>query len=687
MSTYSAWANETPRRGFWNHLWEEARNAATKNNAPNLGRKITQLDPFDLEVHRSIESGAEELNLPLLPAYIQRFHDNELKSVVAAAAEGSSGIAILVGESSTGKTRACWEAIQQLPHSWSLRHPIYPSHAEALAYQIEEGIPPRTVLWLNETQLYLSAPASGTGERIAAGLRELIRDSTCSPVLILGTLWPEHWDELTRTPGRGEDDNHPQARSLISGSSISVPASFTSGALEELRERMESDPRLADSFIHTRGGEARITQFLAGAPAQIDRYQHAPEEYRAIIDAAIDLRRFGQAPVIPNGLLHDMTALTMATNVYSSLPDDWFEEGTTYALAPCRGASGLLARFRPLPGAPPQVEPAYRLSDYIEQVGRSNRATLAPPQSFTFVVLRHIRDVEQLNSIASSMLDRGRNFDAAQIYLRASQLGDYASAHKLADILDFAGDRTGAAEVIEMCYRSGDPDGSEFLAYYLYRSGQEEAAEALCLEEFNRGNCRPWVKIREAYELADNETGHDQLEDRLVSYDFPEIMTLVRSANFNEARKAAIKSVAKRLDISELEAEERFEAEVESALPRLELITEARAAHTRVLMQSLDSLKEYSDKWKKSEKSRKTKAILKEIAELEKAENYNEAKKVVIQGLNEGLIGIEKLGSLISRQGDESLGEAMERQGIDWCGNLAPPWGLREVRKACDSAL
>lgn len=281
----------------------------------------------------------------------------------------------------------------------------------------------------------------------------------------------------------------------------------------------------------------------------------------------------------------------------------------------------------------------------------------------------------------------GRHFYAAQLYLRASQLGEYASAHKLADILEFAGDRTGAAEIIEMCYQSGDPDGSELLAYYLHRSGQEEDATALCLDEFNRGNYRPWVRIREAYELADNETGYEQLEARLVSHDFPEVMTLIRSTNFNEARKVAIKSVANRLGTSELEAEERFEAELESALPRLELIAEALEAHTRTLTQGLDSLREYRNKWSKSEKSRKAKDILKEIAELEGAGNCDEAKKVAIQGLNEGLIGIEKLGSIVSRQGDESLGEAIERQGIDWCGNLALPWGLREVREACDSAL
>jgi len=52
--------------------------------------------------------------LPILPPYVPREHDQVLDQVVAAAADGRSGIAVLVGGSSTGKTRACWEALALL---------------------------------------------------------------------------------------------------------------------------------------------------------------------------------------------------------------------------------------------------------------------------------------------------------------------------------------------------------------------------------------------------------------------------------------------------------------------------------------------------------------------------------------------------------------------------------------------
>ena len=69
-------------------------------------------DPFALEVHRPVQPEDPQPGLPVLPAYVPRDHDAELGSVVRAAAEGRSGIAVLVGGSSTGKTRACWEALQ-----------------------------------------------------------------------------------------------------------------------------------------------------------------------------------------------------------------------------------------------------------------------------------------------------------------------------------------------------------------------------------------------------------------------------------------------------------------------------------------------------------------------------------------------------------------------------------------------
>jgi hypothetical protein len=42
---------------------------------------------------------------------------------------------------------------------------------------------------------YLLQPS---GERIAAALRDLLRQPSLTPVAVVATLWPPYWDELTR---------------------------------------------------------------------------------------------------------------------------------------------------------------------------------------------------------------------------------------------------------------------------------------------------------------------------------------------------------------------------------------------------------------------------------------------------------------------------------------------------------
>ena len=52
-------------------------------------------------------------------------------------------------------------------------------------------------MWLNDAQHYLRTPASPLGEQVAAALRDLLRDRSRGPVLILGTIWPPYWHTLT----------------------------------------------------------------------------------------------------------------------------------------------------------------------------------------------------------------------------------------------------------------------------------------------------------------------------------------------------------------------------------------------------------------------------------------------------------------------------------------------------------
>ena len=218
--------------------WLSEQSAA---RALPAGRPLAEVtDPFALEIHRPVQPEGPRPGLPVLPAYVPRDHDAELGSLVRAAADGSGGIAVLVGGSSTGKTRACWEALRQLrdrAQPWRLWHPIEPSPAEAALRELP-AVVPWTVVWLNEAQHYLDVADGGRGERVAAGLRDLLRDPARAPVLVLATLWPQLWDDLTADrggaacPGAGAADRprHPRARRLHpSAAAVARPRRRTSG--------------------------------------------------------------------------------------------------------------------------------------------------------------------------------------------------------------------------------------------------------------------------------------------------------------------------------------------------------------------------------------------------------------------------------------------------------------------------
>ena len=220
--------------------------------------------------------------------------------MVRAAADGRSGIAVLVGGSSTGKTRACWEALGLLrdrTRPWRLWHPIDPSRPDAALRELP-AIGPRTVVWLNEAQLYLDVADGGLGERVAAGLRELLRDPARAPVLVLATLWPQFWDALTARPAGGAD-LHAQARELLDGHDITVPAAFTAAQLQQLDQA--GDARLAQAAAEAQDGQ--VIQFLAGAPELLARYRNAPPAAKALIHAAMDARRLGTGVALPQAFL------------------------------------------------------------------------------------------------------------------------------------------------------------------------------------------------------------------------------------------------------------------------------------------------------------------------------------------------------------------------------------------------
>lgn len=385
----------------------------TKHEAPTA-RLISECHPLDLEVHHAIRvaTGSSEL-----PAYVPREHDVHLRRVVDAARGGRSQLCVLVGESSTGKTRACWEAVQPLAtEGWRLWHPFDPTRAEAALTGLA-SVRPKTVVWLNEAQHYLAPPQ--VGDRIAAALRTLLTDNERAPILVVGTLWPEHWDQLTSMPDKSEHDPHTQSRPLLTGRQVHVPGAFAEHDLAALRSAAATDERLAQALAGAADG--RITQFLAGVPALLDRDRHASPGARAILDAAMDARRMGCGPDLPATFLEDAATGYFLQSVFRSLDDDWFEDALAYTERPVHGNAALLQRTRRAPGS--RRDDRYlRLADYMEQHGRRTRSHLCPPSSFWDAALRHLSRRNDVSALASAASARWRLRYASLLEARARQL-------------------------------------------------------------------------------------------------------------------------------------------------------------------------------------------------------------------------------------------------------------------------
>ncbi|MEU5256701.1 hypothetical protein [Streptomyces longwoodensis] len=481
LARRAAWdADDLARRV--RDLWVRAR------MAHGVGRPIGDLRADvrlvldrGLGIHLALEIGDARDRFGILPAYVPRDHDARLKTVVDAAVAGDSGIAVLVGESSTGKTRALWEAVRELPDGWRLWHPLTPTAPEAVLAALPD-IAPRTVVWLNEAQHYL--PPDPLGEQVAAGLRELLTDPSRAPVLIMGTLWLEHWNALTT------GDRHAGARALLGGHKIDVPKAFSPADLTTLEATADVDPRLTHAAQHA--DDAQVTQYLAGVPYLTDRYHAADGATAALIHAAMDARRLGAGPYIPLAWLADAAPGYLTDTEHRALKADWLPKALAYVTAPWNGIPDMPGILTPVntsgprnqrntrrPAAPSPQGPHYLLADYLEQYGRRQRAETIPPIDFWTAAATHAHPTD-LTELGNAAWERGMYRDAAQLHKRATAHGSPIAARDLVDHL-----RTlhptdprpaqWAAEHVAL----DDPGAVVRLLKGLWKAGAKEQAAAL----------------------------------------------------------------------------------------------------------------------------------------------------------------------------------------------------------------
>jgi transcriptional regulator with XRE-family HTH domain len=241
-----------------------AADAAGPTSAALRLARVDVCDPRRLGVHASITlpvrggTAGRDTRLPELPWYVPRDLDEELREAVIEVA-GRGGLVVVVGGSSTGKTRAVYEAVLAELPTWRLFHP---ADAAELAGAVADRQLPRggVVVWLDEAQHYLADPS-----RLTAGTVRTLLDPD-QPVVVVATLWPQWYEQFTAPPSepRAEWDLHWHARQILTTMARVVRLSeFSPRERDRAAALAGRDPRLEVALRDPNFGP---TQVLAGAP-------------------------------------------------------------------------------------------------------------------------------------------------------------------------------------------------------------------------------------------------------------------------------------------------------------------------------------------------------------------------------------------------------------------------------------
>lgn len=459
--------------------------AGTKDEEPGPGRPVGQWDTSDLGVHRAIDPGEnwQPDALPALPPYVLRGHDTELRNQIAQSSH--SVMAVLVGGSSTGKTRACYQAIRAVPElsGWPV---VYPADGAALGRLLSQRTATRTVLWLNETQLYLDGEH---GPAIAARLRQLLTDDR-QRVVVIGSMWPKPWQTFTTRPERGEQDKHAQVRELLELSrvcKIDVPDDFSNATADELAELQAlaaEDPRLA-AALQTGGPEMKITQVLAGGLMVVDRYEHTLDDHsKALITAAMDARRLGHREPLPAPLL-EQAVPGYLTALQRAVDEAWFSTALKDATESTRGIRAVEPN-RTGPGMGPPD--SYVLHDYLDQYGRRVRRGTCPPASCWDALAAHTHGADDCNTISAAAELRSLYQYTVRLATAGAEAGSADCMCRLASRFHDAGHSEEAERWVRRAIDADSGWAVGRLVTWLRSAGREDEMEPIVRGAAERGH-------------------------------------------------------------------------------------------------------------------------------------------------------------------------------------------------------
>jgi predicted negative regulator of RcsB-dependent stress response len=460
-----------PRIERIRQLWEQAVLAeqAMEHRPPGAVR-VREARPRLLGVHAAIQAnvgtanggqldgarqGDEGRADDQLPVYVPRDFDVELHSMLTAARE-CGGFVLLTGDSSTGKTRALFEALRDVMPEWWLLHPA----SAAIVTEFAAAPSKQTVVWLDELQNHLD---HRVGLRAAT-----IRSLVSARVAVVGTLWPGEYAARIAPRIAEEPDLYANDRQLLHLAEIvSVPGEFSPAERHRAEELADTDRRIR---IALDTEDAGFTQVMAAGPQLIDHWEHAPAEHcygKAVITAALDARRVGAQTPVTRAYLAAAAPGYLTSAQQATAPADWLDRALRYATAHLHGAACALP---PVSSGMGQIA-GYDVAGYLHQHARKVRRTKPIAEVVWEAIIRH-HHPDDRTRLARNAERRDLDHHAETLYRLSAATGDEVAAswltHRLAS--------QGRVDELRRRAEAGDSSAGSRLARLLVEQGSVDDA-------------------------------------------------------------------------------------------------------------------------------------------------------------------------------------------------------------------
>ena len=452
---------------------------------------VRESDPLELGVHRAPISDGNAV-----PRYVQRDIDEELRRQMKGAAE-QGGMVLIIGDSTAGKSRAAYEAMQTSMPSHRIFAPDNAADVRKGVVALLSGAD-RFVIWLDDLDRYVSEEGL-----TVSMLRYLLRKR----VAIVSTMRSERYNRLHNLASTSLDD-HGYAIARIGDDILNLveplllPRLWSRSELD--RASGAGDERLDTALDHS--DTYGLAEYMAAGPLLTRELRIASEggghpRGAAIVTAAIDLTRAGLPEGVESDMLREAHIPYLQAAGGALLEPETIDDALKWATARRFGVTGFLL--------PSGSANGYRVFDYL--VDTAERSSTEVPQHVWDSVIAAVRDNDtRTYAVAAAASGHGRGDITESMLSDLAERGNSRAAYLLGTYLQSEERDSDARAWFQKAAEAGQIEAFVHVGLSLARSSDLEGAEIWFRRGADEGNLHAMthlgVILRERGETKEAET-------------------------------------------------------------------------------------------------------------------------------------------------------------------------------------